>query len=437
MNIRLLGRTIIALELIILVGVAVHTPLTLWLGLQFPQYDEVLKAWKELLMGLCFVLVVTYVSVQKTWGLLWRDWVVRLSGAYAALHLLLLAWMPQGVAAASSGIMIDTRYILFFVITYVTVRLIPEARRTLLIGVGIGAVIIIGFAALQLTILPDDVLSHIGYSKQTINPYQTVDLNDDYVRINSTLRGPNPVGAYAGMCLALALAFIVQRRKKFTRIEGISAGLLILGSLAALWASYSRSAVVAGIGMVIVVAAAASVKRISRRWWIIGAMVLMGLVGGIIAARDTAFVSNVIMHENPASGSAEKSNDGHADSLQDGTARMMRQPLGGGIGSTGSASLRSDTPLIIENQYLFIAHEVGWAGLGLFVVLFSCVMMRLWRSRQDWLALGVFASGLGLAAIGLLLPVWADDTTSIVWWGLAGIAIAKVGVSYGKKRKSN
>jgi hypothetical protein len=32
------------------------------------------------------------------------------------------------------------------------------------------------------------------------------------------------------------------------------------------------------------------------------------------------------------------------------------------------------------------------------------------------------ASGIGLALIGLLLPVWVDDTVSIVWWGLAAIA---------------
>jgi hypothetical protein len=26
--------------------------------------------------------------------------------------------------------------------------------------------------------------------------------------------------------------------------------------------------------------------------------------------------------------------------------------------------------------------------------------------------------------IGLLLPVWADDTVAIIWWGLAGLALA-------------
>ncbi|HRQ98131.1 MAG TPA: hypothetical protein PK265_02290, partial [Candidatus Saccharibacteria bacterium] len=80
-------------------------------------------------------------------------------------------------------------------------------------------------------------------------------------------------------------------------------------------------------------------------------------------------------------------------------------------------------PLIIENQYLFIAHEVGWLGLILFVSIYVAVLMKLWDRRKNYLALGVFASGIGLALIGLLLPVWVDDTTAIIWWGLAAIAL--------------
>ena len=42
---------------------------------------------------------------------------------------------------------------------------------------------------------------------------------------------------------------------------------------------------------------------------------------------------------------------------------------------------------------------------------------------------------MGLAFVGLLLPVWVDDTVSILWWGLAAIAIVGVGKGtvYGKR----
>jgi hypothetical protein len=114
---------------------------------------------------------------------------------------------------------------------------------------------------------------------------------------------------------------------------------------------------------------------------------------------------------------------------------MRRQPIGGGVGSTGSASLMTDSPLFIENQYLFIAHETGWFGLGLFIALMSLLLVRLWRYRRDWLALGVLTSGIGLSCIGLLLPVWVDDTVSIIWWGLAAIALASGGQNVGKNYK--
>ncbi|MGE5299140.1 MAG: hypothetical protein ACM3KF_03815, partial [Acidobacteriota bacterium] len=112
----------------------------------------------------------------------------------------------------------------------------------------------------------------------------------------------------------------------------------------------------------------------------------------------------------------------------DGTAKMLASPLGSGVGSTGSASLYGDAPVIIENQYLFTAHEVGWPGLGLFVVIFTIIMIRLWKLRQSWKALAVFASGAGLTVIGLLLPVWVDDTVSIIWWGLAAVVLAEGGM---------
>ncbi|HMM62148.1 MAG TPA: hypothetical protein PKC86_01160, partial [Candidatus Saccharibacteria bacterium] len=151
--------------------------------------------------------------------------------------------------------------------------------------------------------------------------------------------------------------------------------------------------------------------------------VIFGLAGGLVAARETSFVSNVILHVNQDGGSAHTSNDGHIDSLQTGTELLVTQPLGAGVGSAGSASLLGDKPLIIENQYLFIAHEVGWLGLILFVSIYVAILMKLWDKRKSYLALGAFASGIGLALIGLLLPVWVDDTTAIIWWGLAAVAL--------------
>jgi len=119
------------------------------------------------------------------------------------------------------------------------------------------------------------------------------------------------------------------------------------------------------------------------------------------------------------------SNGQHLQSLEQGLGYVLIHPLGAGVGTTGSASLQGARPLIIENHYLFIAHEVGLLGLAVFVWLFGLVLVRLWHRRTDWLALGLFASGIGLGLAALILPVWADDTVAIVWWGLAAVAISQ------------
>jgi hypothetical protein len=375
-------------------------------------------------MLLLVPLVVIIVTRRRIWSELARDWLLRLCIIYGALHLLLASFSSNGLTATIAGLAIDLRYIVFFGLVYVLVKIQPSYRLWLLITAVLGATVVIGFGFLQV-FLPADILTHIGYSIHTIAPYLTVDKNPNYIRINSTLRGPNPVGAYAVIVLGMmtALATRAPERLKARRRQ-ISFGMMAIASLVVLWVSYSRSALVAAIVAVGLVLMLTIGRRLSRRNWIVGAVVVCGLAGGLMAAKGSSFISNVILHENPNGGSSVSSNDGHVASLLHGFTQLVHQPLGVGIGSTGSASLYGSSPTIVENQYLFVAHEAGWLGLLLFMVLSILLLVRLWRRRQDWMSLGVFASGIGLLFIGLLLPVWADDTIAIIWWGLAAIALA-------------
>lgn len=442
MNRKIIEKIVAGILIVIAVGMAVHTPLTLWLGTLVPDWSLVIKAWKEVLMGIALVLLLIIVVRQKKLNALLVDRVLQLCLVFAGLHFVMVMVFQNGLLEAGAGLLIDLRFVLYFVLVYVFLTLFPEYRRAFLKAFAAGAVIIIGFAMLQMTVLPKDILASIGYSDTTIQPYLTVDENPDYVRINSTLRGPNPLGAYIVIIVGLLTALDGKWR--------LSRRGLAIGALAALvagltlGATYSRSSVIAAIVTILVIILVSSTAKVRKRLGI--AIVAIGIVfGGLLyVLRDTPLVANVIFHNSPTTGAAVDSNSGHADSLADGTGRMLRQPLGAGVGSTGSASLNGDKPLIIENQYLLVAHEVGWLGLGLFVWLFVEIMRRLWYRRKSALALGVFGAGIGLAIIGLLLPVWTDDTVSIVWWGLAAVAIAapiaqtkvtkKTKKSKGKKR---
>ena len=413
------------LLLVIFGGVVVHAPLTVWLGTIWPDYTPLIKSWKEILMIGAAVIGAVLVTRHKLWRELGRDWLFRLIIAYAVLHVLLAVLLPRDMWAVLAGLAIDLRYILFFGVVYVLIRAAPQWRKQIIYVGLIGAVVVVGFATLQL-FLPKDTLSYIGYSKETIAPYLTVDENPDYIRHSSTLRGPNPLGAYAGIVLAMIAALLVRRKLALQRKPVLWMTLALAAcSAIAVWISYSRSALVAAIIAVTLVLAVTVLRRMSRRGWVIAGMVGVILLGSLVAARESSFVANVILHENPTTGADISSNEGHMESLVFGLTRMAMQPFGAGVGSTGSATLYDDQAggTIIENQYLYIAHEAGWLGLGLFLTLFTIIMYRLWRARSDWLALGAFASGIGMALIGLLLPVWVDDTVAIVWWALAATAL--------------
>jgi hypothetical protein len=422
----------VGLLLVVFGGIVLHAPLSVGFGVLFPSADLLIKSWKEILMALAGVVMLGVLYRRQMWGLLKRP-LVLLIAAYALLHILLLPFFWQGLPASIAGLFIDLRYLLFFVLVYVALCMYPQLRRTFLITFFVGAFVVAAFALLQVFVLPADILKYLGYSTSTIVPYLTVDQNPDYIRINSTLRGPNPLGAYAVIVLSLLFAFWVRGRKEVFQKQKLVASVLVIGSFIALWASYSRSALVAAFAALGVIAMATLGRSLPRKVWIGIFVVVFALAGGLFAARDTDFVANVILHDDPTTGAVATSNDGHLESLQYGFERMVSQPLGGGIGSTGSASLLGDNPLIIENQYLFIAHESGWVGLGLFLYITFLVLQGLWRRRADWLALGVFASGIGLLLIGILLPVWVDDTVAIIWWGLSAVALGAVTVKEKKR----
>jgi len=404
--------------------IVLHAPLTVWLGTVVPDYSLAIKAWKEVLITLATLLVAAGLWLSGKWRAFVNQPLVVLALVYIALHIFMLGIYPQPFSNTVAGLLIDLRYVAYFAVVLGFLTLYPKYKGAFIrIGVA-GAVIVVGFAVLQM-FMPKYALEAIGYGDSTIQPYLTVDKNPDFVRHNSTLRGPNPLGAYAGMVIAGVLAYWLAARKKLIGWKSyLPLIILLVAASVALWTSYSRSAAIGALVAAILVFAAKYGFTMSRRTWHIAAAVVVIMYGAVYLARDTAFVHNVILHDNPTTGAEVTSNAAHAESLAFGMERMLTQPLGAGIGSTGSASIINNTEgLIIENQYFMIAHEVGWLGLVLFLVLYGALLKQLWVRRSSWLATTVFASGVGLAVIGLLLPVWADDTVSIVWWGMAAVAL--------------
>ncbi len=414
--------------LAVLCLIVLHAPLSVLIGHILPDYALLAKAWKEIVLSLLSLLAIVLITRKKAWPTVLTSPFVWLAVGFIMIHFLLAIVFWGDIRAIVAGLMIDLRFIIMFLLMYILILFNPDAIKRAMKIILVGGLVVVGFGLLQITVLPDNVLSFMGYSHSTVAPYTTIDRNPDFVRINSTLRGPNPLGALMVVYLGLLLAYLLALKKdlEHSRVWMVIASMA--STVAVLFATYSRSAYLAAVA--ILVATPVLFGKVSKKVLGIGVAMLAIVVLAGLFISQTDWFSNVILHEDPESNVVAKSNEGHVTSLFDGLHRVGTQPFGAGIGSTGSASLydkNTSNNTIIENTYLFIAHESGWLGLLVFLALFSTTVVTLWRHRaKSWLNVAVLTSGVGLALIGLLLPVWVDDTVSIIWWALAGMALASV-----------
>ncbi len=417
---RLLTTFLAGSVVLIVLYVPFHALFSVSLGAVF-GHPLIFKAWKDAFLGVIALVALGLLLGDRTKRqIFFRSRLHWLFFAYIGfLMVLAVAIRTQSLKSELAGLIIDGRFAVFFLVVRTAVLFRPKLPRYMIKAFVASSALVISFGLLQQYVLPADVLSHIGYSKATISPYLTVDNNPLYIRINSTLRGPNPLGAYIVMLLSFLGAWIISRWGNISKKYWLIAGLAIVASLSVLLATYSRSA---GIGLIVAVVTLGllSLPRKLQTWSLVAVFVLvLGFGAGYELFKGSSFVRTVIDHKDPSNPSLVDSNLGHIDSVVQSTGRVLSQPFGGGIGSTGSASLLGASPLIVENQYLFTAHEAGWIGAALYIAIIVAVQRELYRRRQDWRARAVFASGIGLIVIGLLLPVFTDDTLVYLWWGLA------------------
>jgi len=406
----------------IIVLLPAHALLTTWAGSNFGHLDA-WRIWKEILLVL---------TIPPTLWLIWRapelrkwlkqSWIARLFGLYITLHLLLGAWaLTQNEVNPTAfiySLIVNLRFIGFFLLCTVIVSQNDFLRRHWQKLLLLPAAAIIIFGLIQKFLLPYDFLRHFGYGKDTIVAYQTVDSNLDYRRIQSSLRGANPLGAYLVLIIP-ALGLSLQKTRVWRWLG-------VLGGLVVLFFSYSRSA---WLGLV---AAVASLRGVtlktfdsSYRTIIVILLLIALLTSGLLLTNKSDDAQRTIFHTSDESVASRSSNADRLASMEAGAKDIIHQPLGRGPGTAGPASFRNDQPArISENYFLQIGQEVGVVGIVIFVAICVLVGRELWRHRSEQLASILLASLIGITFVNLLSHAWTDDTLSYLWWGLAGICLA-------------
>lgn len=398
-----------------------HAFFTTWASTAFGHL-LLLRAWKELLLVVLGVMGgILLVQNNLLRVAFFRDVVTRYAALFAVWVLAAALLLTNDPDAAALGAAIHLRGPFFFLLAVMAVFSRPVSEQYLIKLVTYPAVGVVAFGLLQLFVLPSDFLRHFGYQKNiTIPPYFTIDEQQDKVRIISTLRGPNPLGVYL---IAPILAAVSTIKIKITRNKNLVAiCCLLLAALLVLYGSHSRSAwlgLAAGICVYGWYIAPKKVRSILLSGAVAGVLVLGGVA---YANRDTAFVQDVILHDNPTEGGEVSSNGERLNAIERTVTDIQESPVVGcGAGCAGPASMHhEDGAKISENFFLQIIQELGVVGLVLFLLLFVSVLKKIYAIRTSFAYawLGVAA---GVSVASLLSHAWADDTIAYVWWGIAGL----------------
>lgn len=411
---------------LILALVPFHAFLTVW-GASFGLSYTALRAWS--------VVVLTVLVGVVAWWLI-RDKALRDWASQSFLVLVIVIFTVLNVLFGIRGVLLGTveieafllglllnlRYLVFFLAVVILMRYSNWSRQRWLRIVLTSAIIVSAFAVLQYTVLPHDFLAHFGYGTATIEPFETINNNPDYIRVASTLRGANPLGAYMLVIITLLVALRPwpQRKTAWSIVLALCLGALVF--------SFSRSA---WLGTLVALLCVVILRLQTRRQWQQAGLVSLGIailmVTAFFAFQDNRFAQNALYHTDDNSTVAVSSNDQRSSALLAGARDVLHNPLGRGVGSAGPASVHNTAApaRLAENYYLQIGQELGWVGLLAYLAVSFAVGFQLWRQRRDPLALGLLAAFVGLFVVNMLSHAWADDTLAFIWWGLAGIAIGQ------------
>lgn len=402
--------------IIVFFGLVLHAPFSVFSSSLFPDLSLLFKSWKEILLLVC-LLIGVYLCIKKglTVSVLGTP-IIRLILVYVLINLL-CGLFSANILSFLSGLLINLRFLLFFVLVYFAAKIRPDFVLRFYRAALIGASIVLVFGLLQVLVLPADILSHIGYGPDTIQAFQTIDQNPDFIRINSTLRGPNPLGAYAIMPFIFGLYLAFKRPS--SRRQLALALFLLIGSSVCLFASFSRSALLGALLSSIIYL----IFRFRSHLKIIlisAAVLCLTGISMIFIFRNTDFIKNVVFHRNDESSSIEKSDDEHIESLEESITSVLLNPLGHGTGSTNSASYFSDQSVVVENYFLAVAYELGFLGLIVFIVIIILIFKGSLRGQSPQMP-PLLCAGLGVIITCLFLPTLVDETVSMTFFGLLGI----------------
>lgn len=415
-GIALSTQAVINGSLLVLVAVMpFHAFLSVWLG-SIIGHQAQIQSWKEVLIIVLAGLTGWYLACHAEARTKLRTPVVAFIAAYLVVSLLVSAVAEPGLTPFVYGLKTNFEGFLLFVIALsVGNGRITSKAVSLTINLGV----VVAIIAVTLSVfLPPTFLSQFGYGPATIEPFRLIGPQEFGIRTPGTLGGPNQLGAF----LIIPLCLLAARALKRWRWTYLLASLALLSGI---YVSYSRSAWIGTIVGLLIVSLIGLSKR--RALLVAGsaAAVMLALVTAVSLTGTDGNLGYYLFHARSGAAVQDDSTAQHALAITDAGATIRSAPLGLGLGSAGPASFQGHNARIPESSYLQIALETGLAGLALFLAIVVSAGLMLRRAAQNEAALGILGALAGLSVVALFLHGWADSTTNIVFWILAGAVCAQ------------
>ncbi len=415
---------------LIFVGLLIYMPfhvlLATWIGSSFGVMTAA-KILKDIVLVGGFLLAL-FASGKPSLVKLAKTKLVWLIAAYGLLTVGLSLVRPTEQDAEVLGIVYNLRFLLMFLYGGLIMlwqknnKFLKKSLKVVLVA----GLLVSVFGILQYLILPNDALSHLGYSKANgTSAAFFIDDKPNLERAMSTLKDPNSLGSYLLIIIGLSFAFLVRVKSKLRKRYAALVGVATL----CLWFSFSRGALIGLIATIFVLfilepTTRSLIKKHKTKIVISGVTILCIVTGGLMLFRDTYLVKNVIFHADSET-VLEDPNELRLRFWRESLHKISQNPLGSGPGTAGIVSIRNQTQGVVlnENYYLQIAQEVGWLGIILFLSIIVMVVKKLWDLRELPVARGLLASLIGLLITSMLIHTWSNEAIAYTWWGLAGLGI--------------
>ena len=309
--------------------------LTVW-GSSLIGHYTALRLWEEVILLICVlgVFYLLFTDHKIRFNTLSRR-LVRVILIYIALNVAwgIIAYKGHDVTAKALGygLIVNLRYLIFFLVTWSVALRLGRLRSHWQWLVIYPSIVVVVFGLLQIFILPHDFLKHFGYGPNTIPIIETINSNSHYIRIASTLRGANPLGAYLIIPISLLSVLLLRPAKRNWKQIALLAGSLIV-----LFYTFSRSAWIGAVLSIGVVILTSKLTKKSQQVGlvIIAALVLIGVIIGIVFHNSSRF-QNFVFHTQTHSAVKSTSNGNHVSALKSGVNDIVHSPLGKGPGTAG------------------------------------------------------------------------------------------------------